>query len=279
MNRITATFQRLRSRGEKALIAYLMAGDPDLKRTEDLVLTLTNSGADIIELGVPFSDPIADGPVIQRAGQRALKHHTSLRDILDLVRRLREKTGTPLVLMTYVNPVSKFGEDRFIAEAAAAGVDGVIFPDLPPEEGEAFIRKARQRGLAVILLAAPTSSAARLRTIVRLTEGFVYYVSLTGITGARLAGTAEVASRISKIRRMTDKPVAVGFGVSSPAAAAAVSRTADGVIVGTAIVRLIEDRIGRPELLSDVGAFVKSLKQAMASGGASRASARGGAGT
>jgi tryptophan synthase alpha chain len=240
MNRITATFDRLKSRGEKALIAYLMAGDPDLERTEELVLAIANAGADLIELGVPFSDPIADGPVIQRAGQRALTHHTSLRDVLALAKSLRRRTEVPLILMTYVNPVSRFGEDRFIAEATAAGIDGVIFPDLPPEEGGEFIGKARPRGLAVILLAAPTSSPARLRMIVR----------------------------------MTDKPVAVGFGVSSPEDAAAVSRAADGVIVGTAIVRLIEERADRPGLLSDVGAFVKSLKEAMTAGSGSHPSGR-----
>jgi tryptophan synthase alpha chain len=266
MSRIEKTFERLRSRGEKALIAYLMAGDPDLKRSEKLVLTLAESGADIVELGVPFSDPIADGPVIQRAGQRALRWHTSLGDVIALARKLRKKTQVPLILMTYVNPVSRFGEDRFIAAAVSAGIDGVILPDLPPEEGGDFIRRAGRGGLSVILLAAPTSSRSRLKMIARLTRGFVYYVSLTGITGARLAGASGVASRISEIRRLTGKPIAVGFGVSKPSEAASLARSADGVIVGSAIVKLIEKRMNGSGLLSGVGAFVKSLKKATVSG-------------
>jgi tryptophan synthase alpha chain len=263
MSRIEKTFEQLRSRGEKALIPYIMAGDPYLERTGDLVLTLAHSGADLIELGVPFSDPIADGPVIQRAGQRALKWKTSLRDILKLVGEIRRKTETPLILMSYTNPVLKFGEERFIGEAAAAGVDGIILPDLPPEEGGEFMSLAEKRGLDVILLAAPTTPRARLKIISQQTRGFLYYVSLTGITGASLKEIREVRTRIREIRRLTPKPVAVGFGISTPKQAAALARVADGVIVGSAIVRLIEEQMERPELLTNVGRFVKDLKEAI----------------
>lgn len=263
MSRIEKTFEQLRSRKEKALIPYIMAGDPYLERTEELVLTLAQSGADLIELGVPFSDPIADGPVIQRAGQRALKWKTSLRDILKLVGEIRRKTEVPLILMSYTNPVLKLGEERFINEAVAAGVDGVILPDLPPEEGGKFMSLAGKRGLDVILLAAPTTPRARLKMILQLTHGFLYYVSLTGITGAGLRELRKVRARILGIRRLTTKPVAVGFGVSAPQQAAALARAADGVIVGSAIVRLIEEQMDRPDLITHVGRFVKDLKEAI----------------
>lgn len=263
MSRIDKTFERLRSKKEAALIPYIMAGDPYLERTEELVLTLAQSGADIIELGVPFSDPIADGPVIQRAGQRALKWKTSLRDILKLVSVIRRKTEVPLILMTYANPILKLGEDHFILEAVSAGVDGVIIPDLPPEEGRPFMSLAEKQGLDVILLAAPTTPSARLGLISRQTRGFLYYVSLIGITGARLGGLQEIRARVLELRRLTPKPIAVGFGVSTPQQVAALSRVADGVIVGSAMVRLIEEQMDRPELLRNIGGFVSDLKQAI----------------
>ena len=263
MSRIEKTFEQLRSRGEKALIAYIMAGDPTLKRTEEFVLTLEQAGADIIELGVPFSDPIADGPVIQRAGQRALKEKTSLRDILKLVSNLRFKTEIPLVLMTYTNPVLKFGINGFVREAVSSGLDGVILPDLPPEEGEPLITLAEKNGLDVILLAAPTTPRERLAKIVRRTQGFIYYVSITGITGASLRGLREIKSRIRGIRRLTAKPIAVGFGISTPEQAASLSEVADGIVVGSAIVKLIEEFQDQPELLTTIDAFIKSLNQAL----------------
>ena len=270
MSRIEKVFERLKEEREKALITYIMAGDPDLKRSEDLVMTLAQSGADIIELGVPFSDPIADGPVIQRADQRALRWKTSLRDIFSLVGRLRQKSDVPMVLMTYANPVYQFGEEQFVHEAVSRGVDGVILPDLPPEEGGPFLDLAEKAGLDVILLAAPTSSRQRLKEIARRTKGFLYYVSLTGITGANLSGLQNVQSRVAEIRRLTSKPVAVGFGISTPKQAAFLSRSADGVIVGSAIVKLIEERMDYPDLLSKVEQFVRSLKRALRSGPSKR---------
>jgi tryptophan synthase alpha chain len=275
MNRIDQTFQRLRLRKETALIPYIMAGDPYLERTEDLVLAMERAGADIIELGVPFSDPIADGPVIQRAGLRALKWKTALKDVLKLTADIRKKSEIPLILMTYYNPVLKFGVDRFFKEAEVCGLDGVIIPDLPPEEGQTVLERSRQSGLNWILLAAPTTPPSRLKTLSGMTQGFLYYVSLTGITGASLKNFFEVKTRLSAIRRLTDKPVAVGFGVSTPEQVRALAGMADGIIVGSAIVRLIEEHMDDSDLPAIIGAFVKRLKQAV-TGGRVRRTAKSG---
>jgi tryptophan synthase alpha chain len=273
MSRIDKTFKQLRLKKEKALIPYIMAGDPYLERTEDLVLAMERAGADIIELGVPFSDPIADGPVIQRAGQRALKWKTALKDVLRLVADIRMKSEIPLVLMTYYNPVLKFGVEKLFKEAAACGVDGLIIPDLPPEEGRTVRERSTQSGLDWILLAAPTTPSHRLRLLSRQTQGFLYYVSLTGITGASLKDFSEVKARLAAIRRMSDKPIAVGFGVSTPEQARALGGAADGVIVGSAIVRLIEEHMDDSDLPAIVAAFVKKLKQAVAGGSVRRTAA------
>lgn len=270
MNRIDQTFETLRAKKEKALIPYLMAGDPYLERTEELVLAMEQAGADIIELGVPFSDPIADGPVIQQAGQRALKWRTSLKDILKLVTDIRKKSEIPLVLMTYYNPILKFGVETFFKEAGTSGVDGLIIPDLPPEEGRAVLEQSRRSGIHWIMLSAPTTPTKRLKFLSQQTRGFLYYVSLTGITGASLKDLSEVRDRLKTIRQMTDKPVAVGFGVSRPEQARALGKMADGVIVGSAIVRLIEQNLENPELSSVVAVLVKELKKALAGGSTGR---------
>ncbi|MBI3609102.1 MAG: tryptophan synthase subunit alpha [Nitrospirae bacterium] len=266
MSRIDKTFERLRRKKEKALIPYIMAGDPYLERTEELVLAMERAGADIVELGVPFSDPIADGPVIQRAGQRSLKWKTALRDVLRLAADIRKKSEIPLVLMSYTNPILRFGIENFFKEAAASGVDGVIIPDLPPEEGRTVIEGSRRSGLDWILLAAPTTPPERLRGLARQTRGFLYYVSLTGITGASLTDLSEVKTKLSAIRRITDQPIAVGFGISTPEQAGAVAGMADGVIVGSAIVRLIEEHMEDSDLPIRVAAFVKQLKLAVKGG-------------
>ncbi|HET6466142.1 MAG TPA: tryptophan synthase subunit alpha [Nitrospiria bacterium] len=263
MSGIDKIFAELRSKKEKALIPYIMAGDPRLERTKEMVLAMEKAGADMIELGVPFSDPIADGPVIQRAGQRSLKCKTSLKDILSLVADLRKKTNIPLILMTYYNPVLKLGVENLFKAAERAGVDGLIIPDLPPEEGRAVLEESRRCGLNWILLSAPTTPVNRLKFLAKQTQGFLYYVSLTGITGSSLKDLSEVRTRLSMIRRMTDKPVAIGFGISTPEQAKALGEMADGVIVGSAIVRLIEQHLEDPELPFVVSAFVKRLKQAM----------------
>ena len=261
--RLDRTFAQLRQGGEKALIAYVMAGDPSLKVTEQLVVELEQAGADIIELGVPFSDPIADGPVIQQAAGRALRRGTSLRTILPMVRRLRTRTQIPLVLMAYYNNIHAFGPERFCHEAVQAGVDGLILPDMPPDEAGPLRGPAAAAGLQLIFLLAPTSTAERRAFVARQSQGFVYYVSLTGITGAKLVNLSDVGKNVEKIRKITNVPVAVGFGVATPEDAANVAAIADGVIVGSAIVKQIAAHQHKPEMVKHVAAFVRSLKTAM----------------
>ncbi len=262
-SRLDRTFAQLRQRGEKALIAYLMAGDPSLQETEQLVVALEQAGADIIELGVPFSDPIADGPVIQQAAERALRSGTSLRTILSMVAGLRARTRIPLVLMAYYNSIHAFGYERFCREAAQAGVDGLIMPDMPPDEAGPIRGPAAAAGLPLIFLLAPTSTAERRTFVARQSQGFVYYVSLTGITGAKLVNLADVGKNVEKIRKVTNVPVAVGFGVATPEDAAKVAAIADGVIVGSAIVKQIAAYREKPEMVKQVAEFVRSLKAAM----------------
>ena len=262
-SKIDRTFARLRQEGEKALIAYVMAGDPSLEVTEQLVVELEQAGADIIELGVPFSDPIADGPVIQQAAERALRSGTSLRTILSMVTRLRAKTQIPLVLMAYYNNIHAFGPERFCHEAVQAGVDGLIMPDMPPDEAGPLKGPAAAAGLQLIFLLAPTSTAERRTFVARQSQGFVYYVSLTGITGAKLPNLADVGKNVEKIRKITNVPVAVGFGVATPEDAANVAAIADGVIVGSAIVKQIAAHQQKPEMVKHVADFVRSLKNAM----------------
>jgi tryptophan synthase alpha chain len=262
-SRLDRTFAQLRQNGEKALIAYVMAGDPSLQETERLVLELEKAGADIIELGVPFSDPIADGPVIQQAAERALRSKTSLRTILPMVARLRANTQIPLVLMAYYNNIHAFGPERFCHEAAQAGVDGLIVPDMPPDEAGPLRGPAAAAGLQLIFLLAPTSTSERRTFVARQSQGFVYYVSLTGITGAKLLNVADVGKNVAKIRKVTKVPVAVGFGVATPEDAANVAAIADGVIVGSAIVKKMAAYQQKPEMVQQVGEFVRSLKTAM----------------
>jgi tryptophan synthase alpha chain len=264
-NRLDAKFAVLRDKGEKALIAYIMAGDPSLQETESLVLELERAGADIIELGVPFSDPIADGPVIQKAAERALRSGTSLRRILGTVASLRSRTHIPIVLMAYYNTIHAMGEAEFCRLAVRAGVDGLIVPDMPPEEARPLEAAAPAGGPYLIFMLAPTSTAARRAAVARRSRGFVYYVSLTGITGVQLTDIEDVRRNVAKIRRATDAPVAVGFGIATPRDAAQVAGVADGVIVGSAIVRQIAEHQQSPNLAARVGRFVRSLKEAMGS--------------
>jgi len=262
-SKLDHAFATLRQRGEKALIAYVMAGDPSLQDTEQLVVELEQAGADIIELGVPFSDPIADGPVIQQAAERALRSGTSLRTILPMVTRLRARTQIPLVLMVYYNNVHAFGPERFCHEAAQAGIDGLIIPDMPPDEASPVKGPAAAAGLQLIFLLAPTSTAERRTFVARQSQGFIYYVSLTGITGAKLLSVADVGKNVEKIRKVTHVPVAVGFGIATPEDAANVAAIADGVIIGSAIVKQIAAHRGKPEMVKHVAEFVRSLKSAM----------------
>jgi len=259
-NRLAATFEALRSRREPALIPYFTAGDPSLDTTRRLVVEAAKRGADIVELGIPFSDPLADGPVIQRATQRALAAGVTLLRVLELVRELRAEVAVPLVFLTYYNPLLAFGLGAFCRTAIEVGADGVIVADLPPEEAGPLRAEADPAGLDVIHLVAPTSTPARMRKIARASGSFIYMVSLTGVTGTRRELPPDLAGHLRALRGITTKPICVGFGISTPEHAALVGRVADGVIVGSAIVDLVERHTGSPMLLSEVGDFVAALK-------------------
>jgi tryptophan synthase alpha chain len=259
--RLAATFASLRQRGERALVPYFTAGDPSLALTRRLVVEAARRGADIVELGVPFSDPLADGPVIQRATQRALHAGVTLPRVLELARELRGETAVPLVFLTYYNPLLAFGLKAFCGTAVECGVDGVIVADLPPEESGPLRGEAHAAGLDLIHLVAPTSTPDRMRKIARASSGFLYMVSLTGVTGARAELPAELAQHLRTLRGITTQPICVGFGIGTPAQAAAVGRAADGVIVGSAIVQLVEKHAGAAELVTKVGDFIASLKE------------------
>ena len=267
MSRIRNTFIRLKKNNETALIPYIMAGDPDLATTKKLVLEMERAGCDVIELGAPFSDPLADGPTIQKAAIRSLRDHTSITDVLSLVADIRRESKIPLILMTYYNLIFKYGEERFVNEAVSAGLDGMILPDLPPEEAGTLIPLAKKAGLDTIFLLAPTSTDERIRLVCKVSQGFVYYVSLTGVTGARAGVHDSIKESLHKIKTVTDKPVAVGFGISTPDQAAQVALWgADGVIVGSALVKVIEESIGSPELIANAATFVRALKQGVLAG-------------
>jgi tryptophan synthase alpha chain len=260
MGRIEATFDRLRQKGETALIPFITAGDPDLGTTEELIHALVEAGADLLELGFPFSDPMADGPTIQAASERALASGTTLEGILAMVRSIREHTNIPIVLMGYYNPILHFGPGRCAEEAASAGVDGLLLVDLPPEEsGEitGFLRSAR---IDLITLLAPTTPADRMARLAGGSEGFLYYVSMTGVTGAAQVDAASIEEAVLSLKEGCNVPVAVGFGISTPADAAAVGRFADAVVVGSALVKVVAAYGKSPELLPQVKAFVRALK-------------------
>lgn len=254
MSNISKTFNNLKKQGRKAFIPYIMAGDPSVERTKGLIKVLEECGADIIELGVPFTDPVADGPVIQRAAERALANGVTLRKVVSLVREIRLFSKIPIVLMTYYNPVFKYGEEAFIRDASEAGVDGLIIPDLPPDEAGSLIPVARKHRVDTIFMLAPTSTPERIKKVAKSSRGFIYYVSITGITGARLLLEESVAESISRVRGLTKTHVAVGFGVGSPEEAKAVAALADGVIVGSAIVK----RLSEPE--EELRRFLSGLR-------------------
>ncbi|MFH1288273.1 MAG: tryptophan synthase subunit alpha [bacterium] len=259
MKRIEQRFNTLKSNNQKAFIAYIMAGDPDLHATEELIFELERQGVDLIELGVPFSDPLADGPTIQAAGQRALAGGTTLPKILELVSRIRNQVGIPIILMSYFNPIYHYGAVDFFHDAKIKGVDGLIIPDLALEESEEAANLAKRNGIDLIFLIAPTSSLERIKKISSVSEGFIYYVSLTGVTGARENLADEVGKCVDKIKKFTGKPVCVGFGVSTPEQVKNILKFSDGVIVGSAIVRLIAREQGEDGMVRNVGKFVKAL--------------------
>jgi len=257
MNRIDRKFIELKKKGKKAFIAFITAGYPDLTVTSRLVLELEKRGVDIIELGVPFSDPLADGPVIQEASLYSLKKKTNLIKILALVKSLRKDTDLPICLMSYYNPIFRLGDKRFVDKAVAAGVDGVIIPDLPPEEAKELIFYANKKGLANICFLAPTSSLSRIKAISKIAKGFIYYVSLTGVTGSRNNLAADLKSNLVKIKKIARIPVCVGFGISDANQLKQVQRFCDGGIVGSAIVNKIKQNITREDVVKRVGDFVE----------------------
>jgi tryptophan synthase alpha chain len=261
--RIAAKFSELRARDEAALIPFIVAGDPNLERTQRLVLELEARGADLIELGVPFSDPMADGPANQRAAARGLAAGATLPAILAIVAELRHSTQIPLILFGYYNPILHYGCDRLCADAARAGIDGLLVVDLPPEEAQELARPANAAGLDIIYLLAPTTPLERSRMIARSASGFLYYVSVAGVTGARASLADDLPGNVRDLRTVTDLPIGVGFGISTPAQAREVATFADAVVVGSAISQLIEAHAHAAGLIEIVGEFTGALKQAM----------------
>jgi len=261
MNRIEKKFKVLKRKNKKAFIVFLTAGYPNLSITKRLILALDKIGVDIVEIGVPFSDPLADGPIIQESSQVALKNKVNLKQVLDLVKDLRRYTDIPLALMTYYNPVFCFGEASFIKRASAVGVDGLIVPDLPPEEAKTLMRLANKNRLDVISFISPTTSRLRMKQIARISRGFIYYVSLTGVTGPRAKLPLDLKKHIRAIKRITPRPVCVGFGVSSCAQVRQICRIADGVIVGSAIIKTIKKNLNKKDLVKRVSRFICGLKK------------------
>ncbi|MDD5454221.1 MAG: tryptophan synthase subunit alpha [Candidatus Ratteibacteria bacterium] len=259
MNRIEKKWKELKRKGLKAFIAFVTAGDPSLQDTYKLVLEMEKQGADIIELGVPFSDPIADGPVIQASAQRALLKGVNLNKIFQLVKELRKKTDVPLVFLSYYNPIFHYGVKKFVEDAVRYGIDGVIVADLPPEEAKELKIFSSKKWLDTIFLAAPTSSKERLIKVAKESTGFIYCVSVAGVTGVRNSLAQTLKNRVQDIKRITKKPVAVGFGVSNTKTAKWVASFADGVIVGSAIVKVVKDNLNSKDLIGKIGRLVENL--------------------
>jgi tryptophan synthase alpha chain len=261
MTRITAKFEELRREGRKAFIPYITAGDPDLETTERLLIALAGAGADVIELGVPFSDPMADGPVIQRASERALKNPIGVAEILPVVERVRARSDVPILLFTYFNPLMQFSAAAG-EELKGAGVDGVLVTDLIPEEGGDFVAGMRRAGLDTVFLVAPTSTDERIKIIAEHSTGFIYVVARTGVTGMRESDSAQVRTLVGRVRRRSNLPVAVGFGVSKPEHVRDVWSYADGAVVGSRLVLEIENNLGSPQLVDEVARLARDLKEA-----------------
>ncbi len=263
MNRIEKLFKDLRKQKRKALIVYLTAGYPSLSLTEKLVPEIEKSGADLIELGIPFSDPLADGQTIQKASQAALSKGVTARSILKTVRKIRRKSTLPIVFMTYYNLVVAYGVRKFVKDAKKSGVDGIIIPDLPVEESGELVKVSRKIDFSTIFLAAPTSTESRIKNINSKSTGFIYYVSLTGVTGERRALPSNIVNNIKKLKKLTTKPVCVGFGISNAEQAKKISRLADGVIVGSAVIKVIEKNIGKKNAVHNVALFTGKLAKAV----------------
>ena len=263
MNKISQIFAHLKSRREKAFIPYITAGDPSLDITKWLVVEMEQRGVQIVELGVPFSDPLADGPTIQQASQRALQSGVTLTKILSTVKEIRKQSQLAIVLMTYYNPIYRFGVTDFVERAAEAGVDGIIVPDLPPEEAGEIKEAAQRSQLDTIFLLAPTSTPERIKLVARASTGFIYCVSVTGVTGARGRVSQEIRRLVLKVRQYTDKPLGVGFGISTPEQVKEIADFADAVIVGSAIIKVVQEYLNSPRLVPAVGEFVEGLIKGM----------------
>ena len=263
--RLSQVLLQNRQAGRKNLVTFITAGDPSLTQTEQLMHALVNAGVDVIELGVPFSDPMADGPVIQRASERAVAQGVGLRDVLELVARFRQSNQhTPVVLMGYANPIERIGQEAFIAEAVQAGVDGALIVDYPPEESESFAQTARTAGLNIIYLVAPTTTDARMQATAQVASGFIYYVSLKGVTGAGSLDVADVQAKVARLRQFTDLPINVGFGISDASSAQAVAQTADGVVIGSKIIQLVESaQAQEQDACAVVGDWIRGIRSAL----------------
>ena len=262
MSRIQKSFSALKE-NEKTLVAFITAGDPDLETTKTMFKVIEDNGADIIEIGVPFSDPLADGPVIQASAYRSLKNGTTLVKIIQMVKEIRQSSDLPIVLMTSFNPVFAYGEEAFVRDAVEAGVDGVIIPDLPPEEAGEFICLAEDKNLDIIFLLAPTSTLDRIKMVGSLSRGFIYYVSLTGTTGVKGSLSKDLSEKTALIKNNVEQPVLVGFGISGPEQAKQAALASDGVIIGSAIVKMIAECQDSQDRQSKVGEFVAGVKKAI----------------
>lgn len=263
MNRIAETFERLRQKNEKALVGFVTAGDPDISDSLGLITAMCEAGLDILELGVPFSDPTADGPVIQRSSVRALARGMSLRTVLEMTREIRKKfTEIPIILFSYYNPIYAYKSTAFYKAAVEAGADGLLVVDLPPEESDEMTEAWQGNALSLIRLIAPTTPVERMKQIAASASGFIYLVSKTGVTGSEGLDTGDIALYMKNLRSVTSLPICVGFGISTAAEVAAVAAVADGVVIGSAFERLIEDNMGKPELASVLAENVRKYKEA-----------------
>ncbi len=262
MNRLHDTFETLHKKNEKALVGFVTAGDPDVETSLTIIRAMCDNGMDILELGVPFSDPSADGPVIQRSSSRALKHGVSLRTVMEMTRRIREFTAIPIIIFTYYNPVLAYGAENFQPDAIAAGADGVLVVDLPMEESSELTALWKETDFSLINLVAPTTPKNRMAKISAAASGFLYLVSKTGVTGSDGLDTSEITTQITILRSVTDLPVCVGFGISTPEDVAAVAAVADGVVIGSAFERLIEENLENPDLTALIGRRTAEYKAA-----------------
>jgi len=261
--RIERKFQDLKQKNEKALVVYLTAGDPDMQTTRGLILALEESGVDIIELGVPFSDPTADGPIIQAASQRSLCRGTTLSGILDMIKSLRTVSEIPVVLFGYYNPIHSFGNERFATGSKQAGADGILVVDLPPEESDELRQHTDRAGLDFISLIAPTTSDKRIAKIAKNATGFLYYISITGVTGTAQPAMQNIGDHVERIRKISALPLVIGFGISTPVQAAKIASCVDGVVIGSALVRLIQEHGARDDLIKTASSFTRDIKMAM----------------